>query len=103
MKIDSDKLLKQIADQRRATKIMCCFLPKAKIMLKDLDDFERMVKTMIADEERKPYHQTNYALRGKLFDEEKIYKNCTVQQLHNTITDEYSVCWWDNEKVIEND
>lgn len=72
-------------------------------MLKDLNDFELIVKKMIADEERKPQRQTNYALRGKLFDEEEIYTNCTVQQLHNTVTDEYSVCWWDNERGQNDD
>ena len=32
-----------------------------------------------------------------IFDEEEIHNNCTVQILHNTVTGETSVGWWENE------
>lgn len=31
-----------------------------------------------------------------LYDEVEEISNCTVQILHNTITDEYSIGWWRN-------
>ena len=32
-----------------------------------------------------------------IFDECEIHTNCTVQILHNSVTDEYSIGWWKNE------
>lgn len=32
-----------------------------------------------------------------IFDECEIHTNCTVQILHNSVTDEYSIGWWKND------
>lgn len=31
-----------------------------------------------------------------LFDSEEVHENCTVQILHNSVTGETSVGWWEN-------
>lgn len=37
-------------------------------------------------------------IQASIFDEETIYKNCTVQVLRNSITGDVSVGWWPNEE-----
>lgn len=36
-----------------------------------------------------------------VYDEEELHTNCTVQVLHNSVTDEYSIGWWENESEAE--
>lgn len=35
-----------------------------------------------------------------IFDEREIIENCTVEIWHNSITDEYSIGWWQNDSGI---
>lgn len=39
----------------------------------------------------------NENLEVNFYDEVEEYTNCTVQVLHNSVTDEYSIGWWKNE------
>lgn len=32
-----------------------------------------------------------------IFDEREVHTNCTVEIWHNSITDEYSIGWWEND------
>lgn len=32
-----------------------------------------------------------------IYDEEEIHKNCTVQILKNSVTEETSIGWWEND------
>lgn len=36
-------------------------------------------------------------MQMNLFDECEVHRNCTVQILHNSVTDEYSIGWWKND------
>ena len=46
------------------------------------------------EEKRKTEDQN---LEINIFDEREIYYNCTVEVWHNSITDEYSIGWWQND------
>lgn len=36
-------------------------------------------------------------IETRVFDEEEIHENCTVQILRNSVTGEVSIGWWENE------
>lgn len=38
------------------------------------------------------------SVKVNVFDEEETHENCTVHILHNTVTDEYSIGWWENDR-----
>lgn len=40
----------------------------------------------------------NESISMNIFDKEEIYKDCTVQILSNTVTEEKSIGWWENKR-----
>lgn len=106
MKIDSDKLLSELNQHKKKYALLSSVFGNCKqfnVALRVIDGVIGIVKKLVSEEEQKAENQANYKIEMNLFDEMEIYHNCTVQVLHNTITDEYSVGWWDNEKVMKND
>lgn len=45
----------------------------------------------------------NIDIETNIFDEEELHTNCTVQILHNSVTGEYSVGWWENHDWVKVD
>ena len=103
MKIDAEKLIK-VLEQKKAIHKVKSFLfgeqKKDKITIKNIDDFIAIINKMLLEEEQKAKQNGTFELELDLFDEMEIYHDCTVQVLHNTVTDEYSVGWWDNKKGV---
>jgi len=99
--IDSKKLLRELAKIKGNYVYLSMIFGWSKpfkVAIKIVDKVISLVIKLAAEEDNKPEHRTNYAIDTNLFDEEEIYDNCTVQVLHNSVTDEYSVGWWNNEK-----
>lgn len=95
MKIDSDSVLKLIHGKIALFRFFGLIMPKKyRKVMKEFEKLETEVQMLVRAEKEKPI----YKIETNLFDEEKIYPNCTVQVLHNSVTDEYSVGWWDNER-----
>lgn len=102
MKIDAEKLLSELNQNKKKYKFLTWLFGKDKkyeSAIKTINGVISIIERLIAEEEQKAENQANYKIEMNLFDEEKTYPNCTVQVLHNTITDEYSVGWWDNEML----
>ena len=102
MKIDAEKVLKPIQTRIKLFQFFVNVFPSKanRKTLKELTKIESKMKELITEEERKPENMPNYEINMDLFDEQEIYHDCTVQVLHNTVTDEYSVGWWDNQKGV---
>ena len=101
MKIDAEKLIKVLEQKKAAHKIKSFLFGDTKtdkITIKNIDDFIAIVNKMLLEEEQKAKQNGTFELELDLFDEMEIYHDCTVQVLHNTVTDEYSVGWCNNEK-----
>ena len=98
MKIDADKLIKELEWQRVANDFFRCVF-KSKYNKGCVDVIDKMldyVKSLVEEEEKRAENQANYKIDVDMYDEMELYTDCTVQVLHNTITDEYSVGWWQN-------
>lgn len=98
MKIDADKLLNELEKDRIRNKIFwrifkTSFNAGCAAAVEKIIEY---VNQLIADEEQRAENQTNYKIDVDMYDEMELYTDCTVQVLHNTITDEYSVGWWQN-------
>lgn len=103
MKIDADKLLNELEQEKRKDFFMFKLFKSIyhKACVKTVDKIIEIVNGLVKEEEKKAENQTNYKIDLNMFDEETTYTNCTVQVLHNSITDEYSVGWWNNEKGVQ--
>lgn len=92
--IDKAELLKHVESRRKIAQFWAWLFPKKWTnVVTELNSIKKLVVSL----DREPT-EPRYEITTNLFDEEEIYTNCTVQVLHNSITDEYSVGWWDNEK-----
>ena len=100
MKIDAEKLLKEIGKIRAVHELVSIIFPykKEKPIIEVLLKIEDIVRDMVAEEEQREENKPNYKIDVNLFDEAEIYTDCTVEVLHNSVTDEYSVGWWENRK-----
>lgn len=98
MKIDADKLLIELEEKKRKDYFISKLFNSVyhKACVKTVDKIVEIVNGLVKEEEQKAENQTNYKIDLNLFDEMEMYHDCTVQVLHNTITDEYSVGWWQN-------
>ena len=103
MKIESEELKSLIKLRRDMNEISITFLGKTKkreIIHRELSWFLSMIKDAEEAEKMKQEHMPNYKIDLNMFDEEEIHPNCTVQILRNSVTDEYSVGWWDNNEEV---
>lgn len=101
MKIDAELLIRILEERKKKYKLGLLLFGRSKkeeITIRNIDGFISIINKLVAEEEQKAENQANYKIDMNLFDEEQTYTNCTVQVLHNSITDEYSVGWWDNER-----
>ena len=99
MKIDAEKLITYLEAEKESHKIKFLFFGKSKadkIAINTIDKVIRVINQLSIIEEQKQKDRKTYNFDIDLFDEMNIYHDCTVQVLHNTITDEYSVGWWQN-------
>lgn len=99
MKIDAEKVIRAIDSGILAHKKIFKFFLQRNVnkgAISALITVKAKIEEIIKEEEQRAEHQTNYKIDIDLFDEAELYPNCTVQVLHNTITDEYSVGWWQN-------
>ena len=98
MKIESERLLKELTARRVAEDVKSViFRSKSHAAARDAYDTAiGILKDLVEEESNRAENQANYKIDVDLFDEAEMYPNCTVQVLHNTITDEYSVGWWQN-------
>ncbi len=104
MKIESEELkslIKLRRDWNELGNILLGETKKRKIILQDISWFLSLIKKVEESEKMKPEHMPNYKIDLNMFDEEEIHPNCTVQLLHNSVTDEYSVGWWDNNEEVD--
>lgn len=98
MKIDAYKLLNELEKDRKMNKnfwrvFKSPFHAGGAAAIEKIIEY---VKQLIAEENQRVERQSNYKIDMDLYDEMELYPNCTVQVLHNTVTDEYSVGWWQN-------
>ena len=102
MKIDADKVVKLVDTAIMANRLNCFFFNtgRNKAALRVLEKLRvkltELIETEQKEEDLRAERQANYKIDIDMFDECDLFTNCTVQVLHNTITDEYSVGWWQN-------
>ena len=46
---------------------------------------------------------TNVVVETNIYDSEEIHHNCTVQILHNSVTGEQSIGWWEEDEPPKGD
>ena len=105
MKIDADKLINILEHRIKMIKVgflLSGIKPKGyKRAINIYAWVIEQIKQLVNEEQQREDHQANYKIDIDMFDEEEIYTNCTVQVLHNSITDDYSIGFWNNEKGVE--
>lgn len=106
MKIESEELMHIIRGRRDMIGLWSRIAGKTKkreTIRRELGWVLQMIKKVEDAEAMKAEHMPNYKIDINLFDEEEIYPNCTVQVLHNSITDEYSVGWRENQEGVDDE
>ena len=106
MKIESEELKRLIRGRSDLNELwikLGFHTKKREIIRREMDWVLSMIKKVEDAEAMKAEHMPNYKIDLNLYDEEDIYQNCTVQVLHNSITDEYSVGWRENLKGVEDE
>ena len=98
MKIDADKVRAVIAYEKKRARFIGSYFAISAIKR-----IECGIEEIISEEKAKAQRPESAGFEIDLFDEMEFYPNCSVQVLHNTYTDEYSVGWWNNERSGEND
>lgn len=100
MKVDADKLLTELDKWKRGNELLSEMFHTTyhKRVVHIIDRVINLVKKLDDEEKQRAENQANYKIDINLYDEMKLYPDCTVQVLHNTYTDEYSVGWWENNK-----
>ena len=104
MKIDANRLINALEIRKKSQQILSFLFGRTKrrkTIIDTLNAVIELVKQFVKEEEQKAEHLPNYKINIDLFDEEQIFDNCTVQLLHNSITDDYSIGWWENGKKVE--
>ena len=104
MKIDADAVRKIVEVEIRRARLFAWLFGRNRHTVNILKVVQSDIEKMITEEEQKAQNAQNARAAGfdiNLYDEEEFLPNCTVQVLHNTYTDEYSVGYWDNDKLKE--
>ena len=102
MKIDADKVVKLVDTAIMVNRLNNFLIPNVRnksairVLEKLRVKLTELIETEQKAEDLRAERQANYKIDIDMFDEADLYTNCTVQVLHNTITDEYSVGWWQN-------
>ena len=104
MKIESEELKRLIQGRKSLNEFWITLGGRSKkreIIRREMDWVLSMVRRCENEERFKAEHMPKYKIDLNLYDEEEIYPNCTVQVLHNSITDEYSVGWRENQEGVD--